>query len=168
MTKPNFALAKPMAALLFLSFGLSLAFQTASATAKANPGNALSFSVTSPSGEQSANWTLPGGPTLSTASSLEVLPLGNAQASRIFWSTGSSTSLNPNSRFTGFSLVFADDAASTGTNPPGLLIPQNAANTGDTNTYINLVPDITSTLLFCGIGFVSLILLRRGLTDLNN
>jgi hypothetical protein len=88
-------------------------------------------------GDPSAVFVFQAGSTLTTASNSEVLLIGGAQASNVFWQVGSSATFGTYSNFAGTVLAFTSITATTDATFEGQLLAQNGAVTMDTNTIVN-------------------------------
>jgi hypothetical protein len=122
-----------------------------------------SFSITGTltldaGGDPNAVWIFQAGSTLITGVGSNVLLVGGAQASNIFWQVGSSATLGTNSHFEGTILASQGISLNTGAVLTGRALAKTGAVTMDYN--IIAVPEVSSTLLF-GLGMVTLLTTRR-------
>jgi hypothetical protein len=109
-------------------------------------------------GDPDAVWIFQAGSTLITGSGSNVVLVGGARASNIFWQVGSSATLGTGSRFEGSILASESISLNTGAVLTGRALAQIGAVTMDYNTIT--VPEVGSTLLF-GLGLVILLTPRR-------
>lgn len=91
-------------------------------------------------GNPDATWVFQIGSTLTTASSnSNVILVGGAQASNVFWQVGSSATLGTNTNFAGIVMAQASITANTNANVNGKLLARTGAVTMDGNQVIMFV-----------------------------
>ena len=109
-------------------------------------------------GDPDAVWIFQSGSTLITASGSNILLIGSARASNVFWQVGSSATLGTNSHFEGSILASDSISLNTGASLNGRALAMTGAVTFDYN--IIQIPEPGSTLLF-GAGLVLLAMRRQ-------
>jgi hypothetical protein len=92
-------------------------------------------------GNPGAVWIFQAGSTLITASASNVLLLGGAQASNIFWQIGSSATLGTGTNFAGNILAFTSITLATGATVEGSVFARNGAVVLDANSITRAVPE---------------------------
>ena len=109
-------------------------------------------------GDPDAVWIFQSGSTLITASGSNILLIGSARASNVFWQVGSAATLGTNSHFEGSILASDSISLNTGASLNGRALAMTGAVTFDYNTI--QIPEPGSTLLF-GAGLVLLAMRRQ-------
>jgi hypothetical protein len=109
-------------------------------------------------GDPNAVWIFQAGSTLITSSSSNILLIGGAQASNIFWQVGTSATLGTGSHFEGSILASESITLNTGASLTGRALALVGAVTMDNNNI--QVPEASSMLLL-GAGLGSLLARRR-------
>lgn len=109
-------------------------------------------------GDPDAVWIFQSGSTLITAPGSNVVLIGSAKASNVFWQVGSSATLGTNSHFEGSILASESISLNTGASLNGRALAMVGAVTFDNNVI--QVPEPGGTLLF-GAGLVILATRRR-------
>lgn len=109
-------------------------------------------------GDPDAVWIFQAGSTLITGSGSNVVLIGGAKASNIFWQVGSSATLGTGSHLEGTILASESISLNTGAILDGRALAQTGAVTMDYNTIA--IPEAGSTLLF-GLGMGTLLISRR-------
>ena len=109
-------------------------------------------------GDPDAVWIFQSGSTLITASGSNILLIGSARASNVFWQVGSAATLGTNSHFEGSILASDSISLNTGASLNGRALAMTGAVTFDYN--IIQIPEPGSTLLF-GAGLVLLAMRRQ-------
>ncbi|MDD4624401.1 MAG: ice-binding family protein [Bacilli bacterium] len=84
--------------------------------------------------------------TLITATSSKISLINNAQHCNVYWKVGSSATLGTNSSFVGHIYALSSITATTGAKIQGQLLARDGAVTLDSNTIINTVCAVTTTV----------------------
>ncbi len=133
----NAATAAAGGAILTADIGGQTLYPGAYRTTSAQPSLGITGTLTLDGlGDPNAVFIIHVDSTLTTASSSNVVLIGNAQPKNVFWQIGSSATLGTNSVFAGNIMALASITITTGTTLNGRALAMNGAVTLDTNTVV--------------------------------
>jgi hypothetical protein len=108
--------------------------------------------------DPNAVWIFQAGSTLGTSAGSNVLLIGGAQASHVFWQVGSSATLGTNSSFAGTILATTSITLNSGAELIGRAFASNGAVTLSSNTV--MIPEMGGPMIY-SMGLLIFLMHRR-------